>query len=240
MSGTGRRVLLLQFRLHDAAQRQEASCFRSASGLGPEELRAINLAREPEIRWPAVADCDAVILGGAGEYSVTERHPFTPWVEEVLARLVDEGRPVLGSCFGHHLLAQVTGGAVATDPQTEEVGTFDVTLTEAGLADPILAGLPPTFAVQLGHHDRVSCPGATLVELARSARCPWQILKVEGKPIYGTQFHAEMDCEHMVDRLTMYRESYVGDASALAAIERRLAPSPLARRVLRRFLDLHT
>jgi GMP synthase (glutamine-hydrolysing) len=239
MTGS-RRIVLLQFRLHEAARLQEEHCFRTAGGLGITELDSLNLAREPRLRWQDVAESDAVIVGGAGEYSVTERHPFSPWVEEVLGRLVDDGRPVLGSCFGHHLLAQVTGGMVVTDPGTEEVGTFDVTLTEEGLADPVLAGLPATFAVQLGHHDRVLRSGSSLVELARSQRCPWQILKVEGKPIYGTQFHAEMDCEHMVDRLSMYRESYVGDARDLEAIGRVLAPAPLARRVLRRFLDLFT
>lgn len=235
-----RRILLLQFRRHAAAQLQEERCFRQAGGLAESELRAVNLASEPRIRWPDAADSDAVILGGAGEHSVTDRHPFSPWVEELVARLVADGRPLLGSCYGHHLLAQVTGGEVVTDPASEEVGTFDVTLTEAGLADPVLAGLPRTFAVQLGHHDRVARPGAGLVELARSERCPWQIARVAGKPAYGTQFHAEMDYEHMVDRLAMYRESYVGDAAALDAIASRLAPAPFARRVLQRFLALYT
>lgn len=240
MSGPRRRVLLVQFRLHAAAQRQEEHCFRGAGGLEGQELHAVNVATEPRIRWPDAADSDAVILGGAGEHSVTERHPFSPWVEDLLARLLDEGRPVLGSCYGHHLLAQVTGGEVVTDPASEEVGTFDVTLTEAGLADPVLAGLPRSFAVQLGHHDRVARTGPGLVELARSERCPWQIVRVAGKPAYGTQFHAEMDCEHMVDRLAMYRESYVGDAAALDAIASRLTPAPFARRVLQRFLQLYT
>ncbi|MEZ5331603.1 MAG: gamma-glutamyl-gamma-aminobutyrate hydrolase family protein [Thermoanaerobaculia bacterium] len=231
-------MLLVQFRLHDAAERQEAHCFRTAAALAGDELVSVNVAREPVLRWPDVSAYDAVLLGGAGEYSVTDRHPFSPWVEEVVDRLIEEGRPVLGSCYGHHVLAQVTGGEVITDPQTEEVGTFDVTLTEAGLADPVLEGLPATFAVQLGHHDRVSRAGSGLVELARSERCPWQILKIEGKPVYGTQFHAEMDFEHMVDRLAMYRESYVGDSDALDAIGDVLAPAPLARRVLRRFLEI--
>lgn len=239
-SDSRRRVVLLQFRLHEEALRQEELCFRAAGHLEGDQLRAVNVVREPRIRWAEVAGCDAVLLGGAGSYSVTDRHPFSPWVEELVARLLDEGKPVLGSCYGHHLLAQVSGGEVITDPETEEIGTFDVALTDAGLADPLLAGLPPTFAVQLGHHDRVSRPGAGLVELARSQRCPWQILRVADRPVYGTQFHAEMDCEHMVDRLLMYRESYVGDDAALAAVERILAPSPLARRVLQRFLELFT
>lgn len=234
-----RRVLLVQFRLHEAAERQEEHCFRTAGALEEDELESVNVAREPALRWPDVSRFDAVLLGGAGEHSVTDRHSFSPWVEEAVGRLVDEGRPVFGSCYGHHVLAQVTGGEVITDPETEEVGTFDVALTDAGLTDPVLAGLPPSFAVQLGHHDRLARAGSGLVELASSERCRWQILKVEGKPVYGTQFHAEMDCEHMVARLTMYRESYVGDAAALDAIESMLSPAPLARKVLRRFLELY-
>ncbi len=228
--------MLLQFRSDERARRQEESCFRVVSGLQGDELRPRDVLREPALSWEEVAAADAVLLGGAGEHSATERHTFTPYLEAVLQRLIEEERPVFGSCFGHHLLAQATGGAVATDPTREELGSFDIDLTEAGRKDPLLAGLPARFVAQLGHHDRVTAVGPGVVELAISQRCPWQMLRVAGKPAYGAQFHAEMDSADVLERLQMYLDGYLPAEESLDDVRRRLRPSPVPLAVLRRFV----
>ncbi len=229
--------MLLQFRADERAREQEARCFRAVGGLGAEELMPRDLLAQPRLEWREVAGADAVLLGGAGEHSATERHPFTPWVEETLRRLVETGRPVLGSCFGHHLLALATGCEVVTDPASEELGTFDIDLTPAGRADPLLAGMPACFAAQLGHHDRVAALGPGVVELAASGRCPCQMLRVAGRPAYGVQFHAEMDAPDVLERLRLYLDAYLPPTETLEDVERRLRPSPHALAVLRRFVD---
>lgn len=192
---------------------------------------------QPALSWAEVAGADAVLLGGAGEHSATERHAFTPYLEAVLQRLLAEDRPVFGSCFGHHVLAQVTGGQVVTDPTSEELGSFDIELTTRGVQDELLIGLPARFTAQLGHHDRVVEMGPGVVELAISERCPCQMLRVAGKPAYGAQFHAEMDATDVLERLQIYLDGYLPAAESLDDVRRRLRPSPTALVVLRRFVE---
>ena len=60
----------------------------------------------------------------------------------------------------------------------------------------------------MGHHDRVTelPPGA--VELADNPTQPNEAFRMAGKPMYGTQFHSELDKRREAERLIKYREYY--------------------------------
>jgi GMP synthase (glutamine-hydrolysing) len=232
-------VLLLQIRDRSDVELQERECFRRlAEAAGGARLRFHNLLSDPEPGAVAAADCEALVVGGAGAHSVTESYAFTDPLRRFVERWVDDGRPLLGSCFGHQFIAAALGGRVATDPEREEIGTFDVELTEAGAADPIFAGLPRRFPVQLGHHDRVVelPPGG--VELAASERCPAQAFRLAGLPVWGFQFHVEMDERALLERAAVYRDSYAGGEDGLGRLAARLRPTPEAASLFGRFLAL--
>ena len=233
------RVLLIQVRSHPAAKAQEQLCFLERCGLTADRLDAANVVEDPEIPWERVARADAVFMGGAGAHSVTHEYPFTAPLRDLVLRIVDEGPPFFGSCWGHHFLAQVLGGKVVTDLERGEVGTFDVELTSRGREDPLFGGLPPRFPAQLGHHDRVAALPAGVEELALSDRCPFQALRVTGKPVYGTQFHSEMNAEQMRDRMLMYQRAYLDDGMTVEEFDRLVAPTPETESLLRRFLELY-
>ena len=101
------------------------------------------------------------------------------------------GVPQLGVCFGHQLLGHVLGGKVVKNPVGREIGTVEVKLTDAGVADPLLQGVPAQAPFQATHEDTVSELPAGAVLLAenkygvhgfRWGRCLW-----------GVQFHPELD-----------------------------------------------
>jgi len=232
-------VVLLQIRSEMIPLRQERDWFRQRCGVPEEHFRTINLVEEPALRWRQIADADVVMIGGAGEFSAHDDHEFTAPLTEVVLRLIDEGRPLFGSCWGHQFLARILGGAVSPDPERSEVGSFDIHLTEAGRCDPLFAEFPATFCAQLGHKDRITGLPPAMIELASSDLCPYQAIRIVGKPIYGTQFHSEMTADQLRDRLEVYREEYMPDPEEFARLSRRLRPSPEADGILGRFLDLY-
>lgn len=238
MTASPPTVLLLQIRDQELPEIQEQECFVHFSGLPRRRFSFWNLIERPAISLADCAGAGAVIVGGAGAHSVTAEHPFSAPLARLVRELVEKEVPLFGSCFGHQFIAQALGGRVITDAARSEVGTFEVELTEAGVADPWLAGLPRRFAAQFGHHDRVVELPAGAVELAASELCPHQAFRLAGQRVYGAQFHVELDPERMIARAEAYREGYLPDAGSLERLRLALRPSPVASGLLRRFLDL--
>lgn len=139
---------------------------------------------------PDLGDVHGVVVTGSLA-SVTAPEP---WMDALGGWLVAaaERVPVLGVCFGHQLLARALGGRVERNPRGPEAGTREVTLTPAGRADPLFAGLPARLAVQESHSDHVPSlpPGAVL--LATNAHAPVQAF-AHGPRIRAVQFHPEFD-----------------------------------------------
>jgi len=235
------RVRLVQIRTNAAVLREEQESFRARCGLGPDAFLLTNALRDD--LSPALLDgVDAVMIGGAGAYSVTMTYDWTPALIDLCHACADRGIPLFGSCWGHQFIARAFGGEVVHDPDRAEMGTHEVVLTDAGHADPLFGTLPNRFATQMGHQDRVARLPAGAVELATNDRAPHQAFRLGDAPIYGTQFHTELDEETERQRLLAYRDHYaeMADEAAFQSVLDTLRPSPEADDLLRRFLLLYT
>ena len=126
------------------------------------------------------------------------------------------------------------------DPEREEVGTFEVGLTDAGQADPLFAGLPSRFLVQLGHSDRVKVLPENWVRLAFSERVDLQAYRVGDRPVWGVQFHPELERQDNILRFRSYAEHYglPKDQPLPPETMARFHESPLPQRILKRFADV--
>ncbi len=133
----------------------------------------------------------AIVLGGAMGVHDTGRHPFLHPLKEWIAAVVARQTPVLGICRGGQLLADALGARVLSPSPFGEKGTLPVTLTPAGEADPLFAGVPREFVTFQWHNDAFEIP-AGAVRLAFSALCPNQAFR-HGNAAWGTQVHPEMD-----------------------------------------------
>lgn len=233
------RLVLFQVRSHRTSLLQEQSAFIERCGVARSQFSFINVVDRPDVGWRDVEDAHAVLIGGAGAYSVTRRHPFTGPLTDLVLELIERDRPVFGACWGHQFLVMATGGSVIGDPEQSEVGTFAVTLNPEGAADPLFAETPSPFWAQLGHNDSAVALGPGWLELAHSERSRFQAIRLAGKPVYGTQFHAELDEERLRERLLVYLEDYVKDEDEHHRILRGLRPSIDADRLLGRFLELY-
>jgi GMP synthase-like glutamine amidotransferase len=139
---------------------------------------------------PRLGAFDAIVAMG-GPMSVNDDADL-PWLtaeKRLIGEAVRAGVPYFGACLGVQLLAASLGARVYPGPEPE-VGVLPVTLTADGAADPIFAGLPPSFPTLQWHGDTFDLPaGATL--LASSPACPHQAFRF-GRLAYGVQFHVEV------------------------------------------------
>ena len=200
-------ILLVQCRSAPRMEQQEQTCFLERARLRPNQLHTVNVARGDDPSSVALDGVDALLIGGAGKYSATQTYPWTDGLHALVRRAADRSLPTLGSCWGHQVIARALGGRVVHDPDRPELGCGWVELTEAGTADPLFSRFPSRFRANMGHHDRVAelPPGATA--LAQNDQ-PNQAFRLDGAPIYGTQFHSELDADRERERILEYREYY--------------------------------
>lgn len=228
------RLLLLQIRdADDPMGPQELHCFQRR--LPRATLTPHSLLHGPGFR--ALEGYDAVMIGGSGNYSCVENR--TDWFRDAcraLELILERDVPLFASCWGIQALGHVLGVPVIHDKPNREVGTFPIHLTEEAMTDPVFAGLPRTFPAQLGHEDRLAHtpPGATL--LAWSDRTPVQAFRLDGRPVYATQFHPELNREENLERLQNYRKKYRLDDEAYERMAAAFLESPDTEPLLDRFL----
>ncbi len=112
-------------------------------------------------------------------------------------------------------------------------------LTDDGMADPVFGPLGQRFQVQIGHEDIVTRlpPGAVL--LASSDRVENEAFCFEGKPIYCTQFHPELDRAGIIKRVGRYPEYLrLAGYSTVEEFSAATPETPEAEAILRRFLSV--
>jgi GMP synthase (glutamine-hydrolysing) len=206
-----RPFLLLASRPEDEAADDEYAAFLRATGLDERRLRRIRLEAGP--LPPLDLDDYAGVLLGGGPFNSSDpaegKSVVQRRVEAELSRLLDEvvarDLPFLGACYGIGTLGVHQGGVVDRT-HGEPVSCVPVTVTDAGRADPLLAGVPDVFDALVGHKEacRVLPPSAVL--LATSVGCPVQMFRV-GRNVYATQFHPELDVAGVVTRVRVYQHA---------------------------------
>ena len=234
------RLVLFQIRENPVPMLQEQSCFIERCQVARDQFTFINIVDTPNVGWKDVEDAHAVFIGGAGAFSVKEDHRFTDALGDLVHEIIERDRPLFGACWGHQFIVKMTGGTVVEDPEQEEIGTYAVTLTADGVRDPLFGETPSPFWAQLGHKDSATALGPGWRELGYTARSRNQAIRLDDKPVYGTQFHSELNEERLRERLLVYLDDYVGgDHEEFEKIIRGLRPSIDADRMMARFLELY-
>ncbi len=238
-------VLILQLRPEDDASDGEFRAFLDKGRLGEGDVVRHRLEAAPLPMGFALEDYSAVIVGG-GPGCVSDdpatRDPVEARAEAEILRLLPEivhrDLPFLGCCAGIGILAHFLGGEVSKARYGEPVGAVTASVTEAGQDDPLLAGLPESFDVFVGHKEAVQRLPEGAVHLMSGVTCPVQMIRV-GSNVYATQFHPEGDGQVFADRIRIYKgHGYFRPEQAEMLTEAVLAADVTQpERILQRFVD---
>lgn len=146
----------------------------------------------------------AIILSG-GPASVDD--PGAPGLEPEILRL---GVPILGICYGMHLLARQLGG-ILSKSQMREYGPAQLRMTAPS---PLWKGLDrhmPTM-VWMSHGDTVTKLPEGFEAIASTDNIKIAAMADEKRKIYGLQFHPEV--HHSADGRQML-ENFIFEIAAL-------------------------
>jgi len=185
-------------------------------------------------RFPDLDRFTHLVLTGS-EASILEPDDWVVVEAQLVSEAVERGLAVLGSCWGHQLLAFALAGPehVARSARPE-IGWIPIRL----LADSDLLGRtgerPYTFSL---HFDEVrNLPGSFEI-LAETDLCRVQAMRLRGRPVWGLQCHPEVDIPTGRKFLSdLVDTGFKGRESILRALHRRTHDSGLIRRIIAGFL----
>lgn len=158
--------------------------------------------------FPEPEEFDMLLIMG-GTMSVYQENEFT-WLKpekDFVKKVIDMDKPVLGSCFGAQLIAEVLGGKV-TRNRFKEIGWHKVKFLkgdnrkgdnrkggnetgESKIISELPSGLFPEFTAFMWHGDTFEIPRGSL-RLFESEACRNQGF-IYGENVLGLQFHPEAD-----------------------------------------------
>jgi GMP synthase (glutamine-hydrolysing) len=159
--------------------------------LGQETRIVPNDTPLPELK---AADLDGLVLSGGAA---------SPAADGRLGAVGDylDGLdvPILGICAGHQYMAHHFGGRLVPG-DSPEFGRTEIAITDPG---ELLEGIASPTVVWENHNDHVAAPPPGFKVLATSPTCPVQVMRHATRPLFGTQFHPEV--EHTVEGVAVFR-----------------------------------
>ncbi|UCF07178.1 MAG: type 1 glutamine amidotransferase [Thermoplasmata archaeon] len=178
---------------------------------------------------------DHIILSGSEDSILNDRE----WIREemrLVAEILEKKIPTLGICFGHQMIARAILGleGVRKAPKPE-IGWKQVRIDKD---NPLLFRLQKDFNIFNSHFDEVCNLGGDFEVLAHSAQCDVQAFQVRNAPMWGIQFHPEIDMESgkrfLMDLLQMVPNMKEELHQAIAGAER----SQISKRLFDNFYNL--
>lgn len=202
--------------------------FRHLGGTYRDMFEALLTPHAPHTRFtwypvyegelPASIDaCDAYICTGS-RYSVYEDRDWIHALGDCVRRLHEAGKPYVGICFGHQMLAHALGGEVRRAEQGWGVGLHKMRITTL---ESWMQPEQSECKLQYMHADQVQRMPAGGALLGSARHCPIAMFRVG--TMLGIEGHPEFPAAY-IEALLLDRKSRIGPervAPALASLSER-------------------
>lgn len=152
-------------------------------------------------------DADGWLITGS-KHGAYEDHPWIPPLEELIRAIRDAGKPLIGVCFGHQIIAQALGGRVE-----KFAGGWAVGPTNYDFGDEIMT-------LNAWHQDQVVALPEGAKVLASNDFCANAALAI-GDNILTIQPHPEFG-KPLIQGLITHRAPGVVPADQIAAARDKL------------------
>ena len=140
---------------------------------------------------PTELDAYSHIFLSGSSASVLDNADWMQAEMELIRVAVDRGKPILGSCFGHQIIAgALLGMDTVRRRKAPEIGWPDIEI----IADDALFGRRGRIINSFVFHFDEVCnlPENRARVIARSGDCGILVFKLNEKPVWGIQPHFEM------------------------------------------------
>ncbi len=127
-----------------------------------------------------------IILSGGPSSVYKEKSPKL--CQDFFQFTIENKIPVLGICYGHHLIVYLLGGSIDSK-DNKEYGRTELLIEKDNL---LFEGLEREEIVWMSHGDQVSNLPNDFTIYAKTHACPIAAYGNEIKKIYGVQFHPEV------------------------------------------------
>lgn len=230
-----KKILLIQFRINKATISHERKCFLSVLSKENVKIKIIN-AFDKRVKFSPkkLKGISGVILGGSGKFSLSKLkkdkklQKIVKKISPFINHILKNDFPVLGVCFGHHILGYFLGTKIVRDKTQEEIGSFSVFLTREAKSSPLFLRVPKKIVVQEGHKESLKKLPEKAVFLAKGKKCKIQSFRYKGN-IYGVQFHPELNSKDLIFRLKI---------SPNYKLKKKLKLSPHSLKIIKNFIKI--
>jgi len=153
---------------------------------------------------PTISDFDGLLITGspAGVY---EDHDWIAPLEELIRATAAAGKPQVGICFGHQLMAQAFGGEVKKSDKGWGVGVHQYDVTADA---PWMIPAQGKISCAVSHQDQVTAPPPGAKTIAGSGFCEFGALAYAQGPAISFQMHPEFDHDYASDLIRVRRNRF--------------------------------
>ncbi|WP_293452668.1 type 1 glutamine amidotransferase, partial [Planktotalea sp.] len=147
-------------------------------------------------------DADGWLISGS-KHGAYEDHAFIPALEDLIRKITTTGRPLVGVCFGHQIIAQALGGTVEKFADGWAIGNHEYQIGDE------------TYKLNAWHQDQVTRLPDGARQVGTNEFCKNAMIYYEGKAL-TIQPHPEFNGQAVTGLLETRADTVPQDLQAIA------------------------